>query len=90
MLKSSRLLRMAKWRQGPSTLPQRQIIAKSLGISMDPTSSQVDPEKAHMRGFSKVHSKEDLARLTKGRAADMITKLRSGVKVRASGLTFDN
>lgn len=74
------LLRTAKWRQGPSTLPQRQILAKSLGISLDPKSKEVDPAKAHMRAFSRVHSKEDLARLTKGRAADMITKLRSGVK----------
>lgn len=58
------------------------MIAKSLGISLERGSNHVVPEKANMRGWCRIHSREELSRLTKGSAADIITRLRSGAKVR--------
>ncbi|KAG8832120.1 hypothetical protein FRC20_007967 [Serendipita sp. 405] len=72
------LLRGAAWRRQPSTPAQREMIAKCLGINLN--SDHVVPEKAHIRQYSKVHNRQDLKQLTKGAAADMITRMRSGVK----------
>jgi hypothetical protein len=66
------------------------MIAKSLGISLDKGSNHVVPEKSHMRSWCKVHTRDDLSRLTKGIAADIITRLRSGAKVIAFGSLADH
>jgi hypothetical protein len=66
------------------------MIAKGLGISLDKASNHVAPEKSHMRGWCKVHTREDLSQLTKGAAADIITRLRSGAKVIAFRLPVDH
>ncbi|KAG8820411.1 hypothetical protein FRC17_010158 [Serendipita sp. 399] len=72
------LLRSAAWRSQPSTTVQREMLAKVFGI--EPDSDRVVSEKAHIRQYSKVHTWQDLKRLTKGAAADMITRMRAGVK----------
>jgi hypothetical protein len=78
----ARLMRTAKWRRAPSTPPQHAIIAKSLGISLEGKSEEVSPDKEHMRAWCRIHNRRDLKNMTKGAAADMITRLkRGGAKV---------
>lgn len=73
------------WRQGRSSPAQRQLIAKALGINLDnphhPNPSELlDPNKAGMREWSRIRTREDVQRLTKGQAGDFITRLKSGAK----------
>lgn len=57
------------------------MIAKSLGISLDKGSDYIAADKAHMREWCRIRTRDDLSRLSKGDAADLITRLRSGAKV---------
>jgi len=81
------LLRNAAWRRAPSTKPQQEILAKVFGISMEAGSGYVAPEKAHIRTWCRVPDKKALTNLTKGAAADLITRMRSGAKVYTPILT---
>ncbi|PVG01933.1 P-loop containing nucleoside triphosphate hydrolase protein [Serendipita vermifera] len=74
------LMRNAQWRRAASTPAQHAIIAKSLGISLEGRSEEVAPEKEHMRAWCRIHNRRDLKNITKGAAADMITRLRRGAK----------
>ncbi|CAG8714333.1 2485_t:CDS:2, partial [Acaulospora colombiana] len=68
----------AKQKLAPGNL--HAIIAKSLGISLEAKSEEMAPEKEHMRAWCRIHNRRDLKNITKGAAADMITRLRRGAK----------
>jgi hypothetical protein len=52
-----------------------------MGISMDAGSTRVAPDKTHIRAWCRVPDRAALLNLTKGAAADLITRMRSGAKV---------
>lgn len=62
----SRLLRSAKWRKAPASEQQRKFVAKRRGKISDPEDDSL----------------EALGHLTKGQAANIITRLKHGAKVR--------
>ena len=48
---------------------------------MDKDSNHLVPEKANIRAWCRVPDRTVLLELTKGAAADLITRMRSGAKV---------
>jgi hypothetical protein len=61
-----RLLRSAKWRKAPASESQKNFVAKRWGVS----------------NFEGDEPEQGLGALTKGEAANIITRLKHGAKVR--------
>lgn len=67
----SRLLRSADWRKKPASDSQKDVIAKRWRV-----------RPGSQSGFSSEEEKMDkIHRLTKGQAADILTRLRHGAQV---------
>lgn len=73
-----RLLRSAKWRKLPASEQQKELVAKRWGKQR---ASFVDSESGDDRS-------ERIKRLTKGEAANILTRLKHGAQVRSSRCRF--
>lgn len=67
-----RLLRSAKWRRALASESQKSLLAKRRGVS----------------SFDGNESEQGLESLTKGEAANIITRLKHGAKVRKQTVTY--
>jgi hypothetical protein len=76
---SHRLLKTARWRIAPATVSQKALVAKKLKIPLP--SSELDDFGLQDDGGSRKSSKVDLRTLTKGEAANIITRLKHGAQV---------
>lgn len=73
MFSVQRLFRTAKWRKAPASSNQREFIAKRWGLA-----------KADMT----LDTQAKVNQLTKGEAANIITRLKHGAQVRITQYTF--
>jgi ATP-dependent helicase IRC3 len=84
-----KLLRGAAWRKAPATDSQKDFLKKRLAGGTDPSplledepspSSSLNREESNFIRVGPLGKEIDLGSLTKGKAGDLITRLRHGLK----------